>query len=182
MALADEDSPAFMLGGFQLAASRARRRAEAHRAFRTGEGVGWHEHDHGLFGGTERFFRPGYRANLVHGVDPGARRRRGQARAPAPGSPTSAAATAPRRSSWPRPTRARRSSASTTTRPRSRPPSRAPSEAGLGDRVSFEVAGAQGLPRRGLRPRLLLRLPARHGRPGRARSRTCARRSRRTAP
>src|SRR5207253_10190642 len=34
-------------------------------AFRTGGGMGWHEHDHRLFRGTERFFRPGYRANLV---------------------------------------------------------------------------------------------------------------------
>ena len=34
-------------------------------AFRTGEGLGWHEHDHELFHGTERFFRPGYAAHLV---------------------------------------------------------------------------------------------------------------------
>jgi SAM-dependent methyltransferase len=34
-------------------------------AFRTGAGVGWHEHDPGLFEGTERFFRPGYAAHLV---------------------------------------------------------------------------------------------------------------------
>ena len=34
-------------------------------AFRTGQGVGWHEHDAALFRGTERFFRPGYAANLV---------------------------------------------------------------------------------------------------------------------
>jgi len=34
-------------------------------AFRSGEGMGWHEHDHRLFRGTERFFRPGYRANIV---------------------------------------------------------------------------------------------------------------------
>ena len=27
--------------------------------------MGWHEHDHRLFRGTERFFRPGYRASLV---------------------------------------------------------------------------------------------------------------------
>ena len=33
--------------------------------FRTGEGFGWHEHDTGLFRGTELFFRPGYAANLV---------------------------------------------------------------------------------------------------------------------
>ncbi|HVB57219.1 MAG TPA: hypothetical protein VNE63_12445 [Candidatus Acidoferrales bacterium] len=35
-------------------------------AFRTGKGVGWHEHDHSLFAGTERFFRPNYRAHLIH--------------------------------------------------------------------------------------------------------------------
>ena len=34
-------------------------------AFRTGKGVGWHEHSKCLFSGTERFFRPGYNANLV---------------------------------------------------------------------------------------------------------------------
>ena len=49
-------------------------------AFRTGEGVGWHEHDHGLFQGTETFFRPDYVGNLRRDVDPGARRRRGEAR------------------------------------------------------------------------------------------------------
>ena len=34
-------------------------------AFRSGAGFGWHEHDHGLFEGTERFFRPNYVGNLV---------------------------------------------------------------------------------------------------------------------
>jgi len=34
-------------------------------AFRTGHGIGWHEHDHRLFRGTERFFRPGYRQHLT---------------------------------------------------------------------------------------------------------------------
>src|SRR5262249_21834879 len=34
-------------------------------AFRSGQGLGWHEHDPDLFQGTERFFRPGYNANLV---------------------------------------------------------------------------------------------------------------------
>ena len=33
--------------------------------FRTGEGFGWHEHDTDVFEGCERFFRPGYAANLV---------------------------------------------------------------------------------------------------------------------
>jgi SAM-dependent methyltransferase len=34
-------------------------------AFRTGKGVGWHDHSKCLFSGTGRFFRPGYNANLV---------------------------------------------------------------------------------------------------------------------
>ena len=33
--------------------------------FKTGNGFGWHEHHHSLFEGTERFFRPGYAANLM---------------------------------------------------------------------------------------------------------------------
>ena len=39
-------------------------------AFRTGAGIGWHEHDHGVFVGCEQFFRPGYHANLVPGWIP----------------------------------------------------------------------------------------------------------------
>ncbi|MDB5780713.1 MAG: phcB3 [Caballeronia mineralivorans] len=35
------------------------------KSFKTGLGVGWHEHDVSLFHGTERFFRPGYAAYLV---------------------------------------------------------------------------------------------------------------------
>ena len=34
-------------------------------AFRTGEGIGWHEHDHAVFHGVERFYRSGYVGNLV---------------------------------------------------------------------------------------------------------------------
>ena len=64
-ALTNEDSPACVLGGFQglLAATAVRDRLL--EAFKTGEGIGWHEHDPNLFEGTERFFRPGYMANLV---------------------------------------------------------------------------------------------------------------------
>jgi len=65
MALADEDGPAFMLGGFQIASAVLADQPQLAEAFRTGEGFGWHEHDHRLFEGVERFFRPGYRANLV---------------------------------------------------------------------------------------------------------------------
>ena len=63
--LADEDSPAFVPGAFQVATSSAKIEPQLTEAFRTGEGVGWHEHNAGLFHGTERFFRPNYAANLV---------------------------------------------------------------------------------------------------------------------
>jgi SAM-dependent methyltransferase len=63
--LADEGGPAFMLGGMQSAAACAKGANLITEAFRTGAGVGWHEHDPDLFTGVERFFRPGYVANLV---------------------------------------------------------------------------------------------------------------------
>jgi 2-polyprenyl-3-methyl-5-hydroxy-6-metoxy-1,4-benzoquinol methylase len=65
MALTDEDSPAFIPGAFQLLAAVVKDEPHITERFRSGEGFGWHEHDHDLFPGTERFFRPGYLANLV---------------------------------------------------------------------------------------------------------------------
>jgi len=65
-ALANDDSPAFLPGAFQLATSAIKVAPRLLEAFRTGAGVGWHEHDPGLFQGTERFFRPGYAAHLVN--------------------------------------------------------------------------------------------------------------------
>src|ERR671916_1180236 len=64
-ALADERSPAYLPGAFLLAVSALRAVPQITERFRTGEGFGWHEHDHGLFRGTELFFRPGYAANLT---------------------------------------------------------------------------------------------------------------------
>jgi SAM-dependent methyltransferase len=64
-ALANDDSPANVLGGFQMIVSTLRAEPKITDAFRTGAGVGWHEHDPGVFEGVERFFRPGYTANLV---------------------------------------------------------------------------------------------------------------------
>jgi 2-polyprenyl-3-methyl-5-hydroxy-6-metoxy-1,4-benzoquinol methylase len=63
--LADENSPAFLPGAFQVALAAVKAEPKVAEAFRTGAGVGWHEHDVGVFHGTERFFRPGYAANLV---------------------------------------------------------------------------------------------------------------------
>lgn len=64
-AFTNEDSPAYMVGGFQVTSAATRAYPRIVEAFRTGQGVGWHEHDPELFQGTERFFRPGYAANLV---------------------------------------------------------------------------------------------------------------------
>lgn len=64
-ALADESSPFFIPGAFQIIASMFKDEPKITRAFRTGEGVAWGEHCPCLFKGTERFFRPNYRGNLV---------------------------------------------------------------------------------------------------------------------
>jgi SAM-dependent methyltransferase len=63
--VADDEAPTFMLGGFDFIASGWADEDTLEHAFRTGEGIGWHQHDHRLFSGTERFFRPGYQANLT---------------------------------------------------------------------------------------------------------------------
>jgi SAM-dependent methyltransferase len=65
VALTDEESPACVLGGFQGMTGAMRATPKVIEAFRTGNGVGWHEHDPDLFVGVERFFRPGYNAHLV---------------------------------------------------------------------------------------------------------------------
>jgi SAM-dependent methyltransferase len=65
MALADEESPVYVLGAFELIESLYADGEQITESFRTGKGMGWHEHDHRLFRGTERFFRPGYKAHLV---------------------------------------------------------------------------------------------------------------------
>ena len=63
--LADEGSPVFLPGAYQLVSAMIHDEPAISAAFRTGEGVGWHEHYEELYPGTERFFRPGYNANLV---------------------------------------------------------------------------------------------------------------------
>jgi SAM-dependent methyltransferase len=63
--LTNEESPACVLGGFQAMLAAMKSSTKVMHGFRTGKGVGWHEHDADLFRGTERFFRPGYNANLA---------------------------------------------------------------------------------------------------------------------
>jgi SAM-dependent methyltransferase len=64
-ALATEDSPAYVPGAFELAVGSLAAVPRIAESFRTGAGMGWHEHDEGVFHGCEKFFRPGYVANLV---------------------------------------------------------------------------------------------------------------------
>jgi len=67
--LANEESPVFMPGAFQLVASAAQIKPELREAFRTGEGIGWHEHGEDVFHGTERFFGPSYGAYLIDWIE-----------------------------------------------------------------------------------------------------------------
>jgi SAM-dependent methyltransferase len=64
-ALTDPDGAVYAPGAFELALGTLRSERKVTDAFRRGTGVGWHEHDDGVFSGCERFFRPGYAANLV---------------------------------------------------------------------------------------------------------------------
>lgn len=63
--LANEDSPAYLPGAFELALGSLAAVPRIAESFRTGIGMGWHEHDDSVFHGCEKFFRPGYAANLV---------------------------------------------------------------------------------------------------------------------
>jgi SAM-dependent methyltransferase len=63
--LAKEDSPAYLPGAFELALGSLAAVPRVAESFRTGAGMGWHEHVDGVFHGCEKFFGPGYAANLV---------------------------------------------------------------------------------------------------------------------
>jgi SAM-dependent methyltransferase len=65
MALANENSPVFALGGFQATMAFFRDEPKITEAFRTGKGVDWGDHDPNLYEGTERFYKPNYIANIV---------------------------------------------------------------------------------------------------------------------
>jgi len=66
VALTDEDSPFYVGGGFYVVKAMANATPRIADAFRSGGGMLWGEHDPDLFIGTERFFRPGYRAHLIN--------------------------------------------------------------------------------------------------------------------
>ena len=64
-ALTDPDGPVYLPGAFQLALGALRAEPRIAEAFRTGAGLSWGDQDPDVFDGCERFFRPGYAANLV---------------------------------------------------------------------------------------------------------------------
>lgn len=65
LVLADETSPFLMTGTFQAANGVVGIREALAERFVDGQGVGWHEHHHGLWHGTERAFAVGYRTHLI---------------------------------------------------------------------------------------------------------------------
>jgi hypothetical protein len=65
MAMTDETSPAYLPGFFQIAYGTIRDANRIFEAAATGDGLGWHDHNSDVHVGCERFFRPGYLANLT---------------------------------------------------------------------------------------------------------------------
>ena len=65
LALTDENSPAYISGFYQSIVSLFKDEEKIMEAFKTGKGLGWADHHHYLFEGTERFFKPNYVANLT---------------------------------------------------------------------------------------------------------------------
>jgi len=65
LALAVEDSPVYVAGGAVVLASLFLDKDKLVTAMRSDGALAWGEHHPSMFGGTERFFRPGYRAHLV---------------------------------------------------------------------------------------------------------------------
>jgi SAM-dependent methyltransferase len=65
MAFADETSPVFLPGAFEVAVGFVRAGEAVGERFRTGAGYGWHEQHEMVHRGCERFFRSGYQAHLV---------------------------------------------------------------------------------------------------------------------
>jgi len=141
-ALTDPDGPVFVPGAFQLALGSLRALPRITDAVRTGRGLGWHEHDDDVFSGCERFFRPGYLANLtaswLPSLDGVEEKLRGGARVAdigcGLGASTVLMASAYPESEFHGSDYHDGSIAEARIRAK---------DAGVGDRVTFEVAGAQ---------------------------------------
>jgi SAM-dependent methyltransferase len=147
-ALADEDSPAFVAGAFQLAAAAVRDEPLLTQSIRAGTGLGWHQHNPDVFQGCERFFRPGYAANLVSSwvpaLDGVADRLNTGARVADVGC-GHGASTILMAQAWPKSSFV----GFDYHRPSIERARKAAADAGVGDRCSFEVAAAADYPGEG---------------------------------
>ncbi len=142
-----ENGPAFLPAAYQVIASTVQDEPKIREVFKSGAGFGWHEHCRCLFEGTERFFRPSYANNLVSSWIPAlegveARLRSGGRVADVGcghGASTILMAMAYPRSSF----------IGYDYHPESVERARtAASEAGVDDRVSFEIAASKDYPGR----------------------------------
>ncbi len=168
LALADEDSPFYILGVLRLDRLAVCRRGSHHRRFRTGAG-------HGLARARpppvprNRALLPAWLPRpSCERVDSRARRRTAEAGTRRQGR-RRRLRTRSVNVSWPRPSHARSSSGSTITPRRSRARARPPRKRASMSRITFAVASAKEYPGPRLRPGVRVRLPARHGRSGRRR-------------
>ena len=110
MVFANEESPVYMMGGFDLMAAMLENQPKVQAAFKSGGGVAWGDQAGCMFCAVARFFRPGYHNNLVAYWLPALDGVVAKLE-PAPRSPMSAAGTAGRPCSWQRHSRSRSSSA-----------------------------------------------------------------------
>lgn len=65
MVFAHEESPVYMMGGFDLMAAMLDNQPKIEAAFKSGAGVAWGDQGGCMFCAVARFFRPGYHNNLV---------------------------------------------------------------------------------------------------------------------
>jgi len=148
LVLADDSSPTFMVGGFECVMSMCMDIDKVQKAFVDGTGLAWHEHHPSLFSGTERFFRAGYNANLepswIPALDGVSERLQAGARVADVGCGFGAS-TIVLAQAYPRSTFV----GYDYHEPSIRAARQRADQAGVADRVTFEIAGAKDYPGRG---------------------------------
>lgn len=168
VALTDKSSPAYLPGLFQIALGSVHDAPRVVNVARTGAGIAWHDHVADVHEGCERFFRPGYNAHLVEEWLPALDGVVAKLEAGANVADVGCGhgvSTILMAQAFPASTFAGfdyHAASIEMAAERAQ-------VAGVGDRVSFEVAPGRRLPRRRLRPGDDVRLPPRHGRPRRCR-------------
>ena len=143
--LADRDSPTYLCGIFEIAGAMWAAADQVATAFRTGDGVDWGEHDPKLYRGVERLFAPMYRTQLVNdwipALDGVAERLRTGARVADVGCGHGASTVAMARA-YPQ----SQFVGFDSHAPSIAAAAKAAAEAGVGERVAFEVAAADAFP------------------------------------